>query len=310
MSLFDHVDLCRSVIDSLELGVHVVDRDNRIILWNHAAERITGYNSSELLGRKCCGDFHLHCVLHSEPALLGPSCPLKGTLEDGEPRRLYSYLKHKAGHTVPVHTHTSVLHGVKGEAVGAVESFSEMSADSELSDDTSMHRAVAETEVPKSHEYMEAWLDRHLKESGREWIYFGVLQVHVDQLPRLRTTHGHDATEALMRVVSQTLAYSLHSSDIFGRWNENQFLVIAHDASSRALELDADLLCSLSRSVEFRWWGDRVPITVSVGGTMATKTDRPDAILSRTSVALAKSVDGGGNQVVVIDGASLEGASC
>jgi PAS domain S-box-containing protein len=32
-----------AVVDSLEAGVYVVDRDRKIVYWNHGAERISGY---------------------------------------------------------------------------------------------------------------------------------------------------------------------------------------------------------------------------------------------------------------------------
>ena len=32
-----------AVVDSLEAGVYLVDRDRKIVYWNHGAERISGY---------------------------------------------------------------------------------------------------------------------------------------------------------------------------------------------------------------------------------------------------------------------------
>lgn len=38
-------------------GVLGVDQDNKIILWNDAAERLVGYKAEEILGRLCCEIF-------------------------------------------------------------------------------------------------------------------------------------------------------------------------------------------------------------------------------------------------------------
>ena len=35
-------------------GAFVIAADGRIVLWNHAAERIVGYTAQEALGRSCC----------------------------------------------------------------------------------------------------------------------------------------------------------------------------------------------------------------------------------------------------------------
>lgn len=299
MLQLEDAEICRAVVDSLELGVHVIGRDHKIRLWNRAAEKITGYPCAEVLGRRCCDDLRMHCALGADGLPCAAGCPLKSTLEDGEARHAYAYLRHKMGHTVPVRLRTFILRGANGEAVGAAESFSEMQEEAIGEEESPLLRGIPEPGTPRTHEYIESWLERSLHGRGRDSRTFGVLQMQVDQLARLRVTHGREASEALMRVVSQTLVCSLHSSDIFGRWNDTDFLVIAHDANARALELDADLLRTLVKSAEFRWWGDRIPLTVSVGGTMAHPGDRQGDILARLGAALKQSIAGGGDRVAV-----------
>jgi len=36
-------DVYRAVLESLATGVYLIDRERRILFWNHAAEQITGY---------------------------------------------------------------------------------------------------------------------------------------------------------------------------------------------------------------------------------------------------------------------------
>ncbi|MCK5682659.1 PAS domain S-box protein [bacterium] len=42
-----------SILDQLYDGVYLTDLDRRILFWNKAAERITGYLADEVLGKKC-----------------------------------------------------------------------------------------------------------------------------------------------------------------------------------------------------------------------------------------------------------------
>ena len=44
------------IIDCLNDGVYVCDRDRRIVFWSKAAERITGWRSEDVLGRACLED--------------------------------------------------------------------------------------------------------------------------------------------------------------------------------------------------------------------------------------------------------------
>ena len=41
------------IMDCLNDGVYVCDRDRRIVYWNKSAERITGWRSEDVLGRPC-----------------------------------------------------------------------------------------------------------------------------------------------------------------------------------------------------------------------------------------------------------------
>jgi PAS domain-containing protein len=49
-----------AILDRMDEGVYAVDAAYRIVLWNAAAERITGYPASEILGRSCTEGLLLH----------------------------------------------------------------------------------------------------------------------------------------------------------------------------------------------------------------------------------------------------------
>ena len=54
-------EILRYALESLRVGIYLVDRDRRIVFWNDGAEQITGYLRAELIGR-CCNDQILnHC---------------------------------------------------------------------------------------------------------------------------------------------------------------------------------------------------------------------------------------------------------
>ena len=244
MPQLDDSEICRAVVDSLDLGIHVVGRDRRIRLWNRAAEKITGYPCTEVLGRHCCDELRMHCALGEAGRPCATGCPLKSTLEDGEARHAYAYLRHKMGHTIPVRLRTFILRGANGEPAGAAESFSEMQEETIGEQEPPSLRGISEPGTPRTHDYIESWLERSLHRC-RDSRPFGVLQMQVDQLARLRGTHGREASEALMRVVSQTLVCSLHSSDIFGqRWNDTDYLVIAHDANAPGTGARCQICCA------------------------------------------------------------------
>lgn len=50
------IDVDRMLAQSGD-GAFVIDAEGHITLWNHAAEKILGYTSAEVLGRRCCEIF-------------------------------------------------------------------------------------------------------------------------------------------------------------------------------------------------------------------------------------------------------------
>ena len=113
---------CRDVVlDSINEGVFTVDLDWRITAFNRAAERITGVSRQQAIGQKCFDVFHANicqgeCVLHE-------------TIESG--REVISRpinILNSHGEVVPVSISTAVLRDERGEVVGGVETFRDMSA--------------------------------------------------------------------------------------------------------------------------------------------------------------------------------------
>jgi PAS domain-containing protein len=45
-----------TILDSLSEGVYVCDRDRRIVFWSKSAERTTGWQSEDVLGKRCLED--------------------------------------------------------------------------------------------------------------------------------------------------------------------------------------------------------------------------------------------------------------
>ena len=80
-------------------GVFATDQAQLVVLWNDAAERLLGFQASEVLGRPC------HEVLAGRDRAgrfqCGPDCPLFSTAKDGKPVESCDILTHtKAGQAI------------------------------------------------------------------------------------------------------------------------------------------------------------------------------------------------------------------
>ncbi|MHC4641265.1 MAG: two-component system sensor histidine kinase NtrB [Planctomycetota bacterium] len=103
-----------NILASMDEGLLTIDQDARIITFNRAAERITGYKREDVLNKKC------YDVLRS--SLCKGKCAGKRTLETGGSLSNYeATLKNKAGKKIHVDITTSPLRSSDNKIIGLLE---------------------------------------------------------------------------------------------------------------------------------------------------------------------------------------------
>jgi PAS domain S-box-containing protein len=113
-----------TAVDSLDVGVYLVDRHRKIVYWNRGAERISGYLRHDVTGRFCRDDILVHSD-ENDAVLCGTDCPLADCMRDGRAREATVYLRHRAGHRLPVHARAVPVRDEARAIVGAAEIFEE-----------------------------------------------------------------------------------------------------------------------------------------------------------------------------------------
>ncbi len=112
-------DRFEAILSSISEGVFTVDTSFRIACFNQAAERITGFKRSEVLGQNC------REILQG--AICKDACALKYTMETGEPVvELTTTIRDRDNQEIPVALSTAVLHDEAGNLLGGVESFRDL----------------------------------------------------------------------------------------------------------------------------------------------------------------------------------------
>lgn len=118
-------DSTEIILESISDGVFTVDHGWRITSFNRAAEEITGIPREEALGRRCCEVFRA--------STCEEECALRYTLDSGEPIINKSvYIVDAAGERIPISLSTALLKDEKGNIVGGVETFRDLSLVEEL----------------------------------------------------------------------------------------------------------------------------------------------------------------------------------
>lgn len=294
-------EIYQAILDCLEDGVYLVNRECKIAFWNRGAEEITGFHRQDVLGRSCQDQVLAHSR-RDGTALSGEECPLMRTLLDGKTRALKLFLRHRDGHCIPVHTRTTPIHNPEGELIGAAEIFehsTNAAGRQSRSCQLSAHGWLDPLTGAAERSYASTYLAEQLSEFEAYQLPLSVLRVDVDGLRDVNRSRGREAGNAVLRLVARTLSESLAHGDLLARMDEDEFLVILTSCSGEALRDLAErtrLVVSLSA---ISWWGDQLSVTVSIGGAAAQKGDTVDTLLARAGALLGVSKSNGGNRVTL-----------
>jgi PAS domain S-box-containing protein len=291
MQQVEELEILRSALEGLDIGVCATDNNQKIVYWNQAAEKISGYTRGEVIGHSSKDNLLMYSAkdgaLHDTADYQGQNLS-----DSAEPLSSSLYLSHRHGHRIHVQVKTIALRDQNGDVAGVIEYFWPTEGG-----DPWGKQSVAESYL--SREVLELRLRRLLGVAANGGACFGIARLDVDQAGSLRRTHGREAYLAMLDIVEETLHGGLYPSDISGRWTDTDFIVVTQVRTLTALQHHAQMLGDLCRSSDFRWWGDKIGITLSVGGSMVVPGESAEEVLARVDSALNQSKEDGGNRVTM-----------
>jgi diguanylate cyclase (GGDEF)-like protein/PAS domain S-box-containing protein len=291
MSEFQDPEIYRTVLDSLQTGVAMVDRNGKILFWNQGAERLTGHKRHEVVGHSCRDNILVHCNDQGCVAC-GATCPFTRTMHEGRSQAAKMQLRHKAGHPVHVLMRIAPVRDAHGSIIGMAESFDEQNfaAERERNRHTlAEHGCMDETTDIPNHEFTRFHLSKNFASFAQYHLPFGVIAIQVDRLEHFRAAYGRQAGDAILRVVAQTMRNAFRPSDFLGRWTDDQFLAILINCGDPGVEHTWQRIRKLVTCAGLRWWSDELTVTTSAGYATAQAGDTIDSLLNRTQSSLALS---------------------
>lgn len=296
----------KEIIDNLYDGVYFVDRDRVISYWNKGAERITGYQADEILGRSCHDNILNHVTAEGEYLCTG-GCPLMACMNDGEVREADVFLHHADGHRLPVLVRCAPLRDEDGAIVGAVETFSSdlglLSARHELRELRRSVQIDALTGIG-NRAHLEGRLRALIKEFERRPGEAAVLVMDIDHFKQVNDTHGHEVGDRVLRMVAATLRQNLRATDVVGRWGGEEFLAILYEVNSdddlrRVCEKLRNLVACSRLDVAGEGVSVGVSVTLSLGATLLREEDTPATIVRRADELMYQSKHAGRDRVTL-----------
>lgn len=283
-------------------GVYIVDLDRKILHWNRAAERISGYSADQVIGSSCKDNILRH-ISPEGVELCTNGCPLLATMDDRRVRDVDVYMHCKDGSRRAVMVRAAPLLDDKGEVIGAIEVFSDRSDRSLLLSEIEMLRHDVLTDPLTglgNRRALSMIAESRFAAIQSTTTGFALLMADIDHFKKVNDVHGHDVGDRILKMVANTLGAAVRPLDAAVRWGGEEFILLCPNVTMENLPAIAERVRMV---VEHSWIdlddGTTLAVTISLGAALAKKDDTLEALVHRADERLYRAKHEGRNRCVV-----------
>ncbi len=313
-------NLIPDILDRIDVGVLVLDRELRVRHWNRFMAAHTGRRADELLGRevfaafpelpeawlrrKCAMVFTLGQSAFSgwqqRPYLFPCKSRLPLTAGLKHMRQDCTFLPLKVGrgevdHVCVVITDVTEVAVYQQQLKKALAEIEELSARDGLTGVFNRRRLD---------ELLELEFSRHKRYSS----CLALALLDIDHFKSLNDTHGHQFGDEVLRGLARSMEQTVRVTDSVGRYGGEEFLIIMPGIDGEQGVAAAERFRRLVEGLSFVHEGEEVRITVSIGvcEVRPRHAAAADAV-GDADAALYDAKDRGRNLVVLVRDRGEEG---
>jgi PAS domain S-box-containing protein/diguanylate cyclase (GGDEF)-like protein len=283
MAAFEDGEIYRNMLENVPIALCVVDLQKRIVFWSSGAERLTSHLRHEVLGHSCVAEPLLHC---DQPGceFCDEHCPVACAMKTSQAVDSTGFIHHKNGHEIPVRIRAVPVYNRHRSIIGALSTFEELQAgisrergegNSSRADYEDHVTGVASRAMMQAH--MQAELASLSQGSCSHWVFL----VQVQGLAHFRASLGTEAASSLLRLMVRTVESCLWSSDLVGRWGDDQFLLLVDGHREEGIESLKSRIRKMLAAEGIEWWGERRSLPVLIVATAAATGDTVESVVQR-----------------------------
>jgi PAS domain S-box-containing protein len=197
------------ILNSIADGVFTTDNEGKITFINKAAEEITGFSSKEAIGHFCFDIFRAD--------ICQTRCALKETLKTKkEITNLSVTILNKDGKKMPISISTAVLKNERGQIIGGVETFRDLSTIEELKKELSQKYTLGDI-ISKNHKIHEIFNNLpDIAESDSTVLVQGASGTGKELFAKAIHNLSRRKTKPFIKVNCGALPDTLLESELFG----------------------------------------------------------------------------------------------
>ena len=246
-----------AVFETISEGLFTLSAQGLLVSANPAFERLTGYHTSEIMGRDP-EDF-LHARRHSDHFYQRLAIENNGHWQ-GETR-----CRRKNGEVFPVWESVRAVFDTDAKVshyVAAIADITQLRRAEEKVNHLAYHDPL--TGLP-NRMLLNDRLDQTLKLAERNNTLCAIMFIDLDGFKNINDTLGHSSGDLLLQTVAARIQTTLRDSDTVARMGGDEFVVIVDDLD-RA-EVSSRIACNLldALSLPMDLGGERVAVSGSIG---------------------------------------------
>jgi diguanylate cyclase (GGDEF)-like protein len=155
----------------------------------------------------------------------------------------------------------------------------------------------------RNRRFFDDALARDIQLAKRNQTALSLLVCDIDHFKRFNDEYGHDAGDAALQAVAETLQQYFRESDIPCRFGGEEFVVLMRDAEAEDARAKAEKLREAVQALDIHYRDEKLShLTISIGVASLTEQDiDAETLLRQADQALYAAKQGGRNQVKSAD---------
>jgi len=142
-----------------------------------------------------------------------------------------------------------------------------------------------------------AFLKRELARARRDSTTVGLILVDVDHFKKVNDQFGHQAGDLVLQEIARRFSLCVREYDGIGRYGGEEFLLILTGCDMATTARRADQIRVAISSEPIPWSQGRIPVSVSMGVSVAEPSEDIELLLRRTDSALYQAKKNGRNRI-------------
>jgi len=273
-----------TILQSIGEGVIATDKFGNITFMNPIAEKLTGWNQPESIGKPLTSVLHLmdedtgKLVRLGIPELLANTAfnPVKGNVQ------IVNYVE-----KTPIELTSTSIRDEKENTCGLVLVLHDLT-ERKRYEEKLRYNAVTDhlTALPNRFLFFDR-LNMALAQAQRDFQKLGVLMLDLDEFKKVNDTHGHNIGDQLLKGVADRLLGMFRKGDTIARWGGDEFILLLPEIrQAEVAKSVADrILDSFNKPFEFD--GLKIMITASIGvAIFADDGTDADTLIKNADIAM------------------------